>query len=145
VVGARAEPHIPGLGGVATLVVADHADSLVGQVFGQVVALRGQVGLINVVVVFDQIREPLVGLPAQETVETVEALLQRPRAFIPAGAQILLGYVMILAHPEGAPASILQQMSRGGALVGDAGVTAGETIRSFSDFGEAVDVVVPAG
>ena len=56
----------------------DHRDGLVGQVLGEVIALLRGVRLFDVVVVLDQVGIPLVGLAAEEAVEAVEALLQRP-------------------------------------------------------------------
>ena len=73
-VGARAEPQVPGLVGLGLLGVADEAQRLVGQVLGQVVAVLGHIGLVDVVVVLGQVGIPLVGLAADEAVEAVVAV-----------------------------------------------------------------------
>ena len=78
VVGARAEPQVPGLVGLGLLGVADEPQRLVGQVLGEVVAVLGQVGLVDVVVVLGEVRIPVVGLAADEAVEAVVALPERP-------------------------------------------------------------------
>ena len=62
---------------------------MVGKVFGQVVALFRTVGLLDEPVILGQIRVPVVGLPAEEPVEPVEALLQRPRRLVAAAGDVL--------------------------------------------------------
>src|SRR4029450_567985 len=91
VICARAEPHEPRLRRIAGLLVADHLDSLVGQVLGKVIAVLRSVRLINEPIFSDEARVPLFGPAAEEAVIAVEALLQRP--FLPARARgnILLG------------------------------------------------------
>ena len=78
VVGAGAEPHVPRLGGRGRVLVAQHPQRLVSQVLRQVVALVGAIRRLDEAVVFDQVGIPVVGLPAQEAVEPVETLGQRP-------------------------------------------------------------------
>jgi hypothetical protein len=109
------------------------------------IAFLGYVRLVNVVVVFDQIRIPLVGLATEEAVETVEALLQGPGALVPAGPEVLLRHVVVLSQPVRAPARILEDVSDRGALRGDATMMAGEAVGGLRDAGKAVEVVVPAG
>ena len=116
VVGARAEPHEPRLRRVAGLLVADHLDGLVGEVLREVIALLRPVGLVDEPVVFDQIRIPLVGLAAEEAVEAIEALLQRPLLAARARGDVLLGNVVVLAQPERAPAVVLEDLPDRGAL-----------------------------
>ena len=91
-------------------------DGLVGQVLGEVIALLRAVRLLDEPVVFDEVWIPLVGLAAQEAVEAVEALLERPLLAARAGGDILLGDVVVLAQPEGAPAVVLQDLPDRGAL-----------------------------
>ena len=63
VVGAGAEPQVPGLVGLRLLGVLDERDGLVGQVPGQVVAVLGQVRLVGVVVVLGQVGYQLLVSP----------------------------------------------------------------------------------
>jgi hypothetical protein len=145
VVGAWAEPQVPGLVRLRLLGVADEAQRLVGEVPGQVVAVLGPIRLVDVVVVLGQVRIPLVGLAADEPVEAVVALPERP---------VLLGRphrpgvhrdVVVLADPEGAPAGVAEHGRHGGVLAGDVGVVAGEPGRGLGDRREPVLVVVAAG
>ena len=76
VLGAQAQVQEKGLVRRDRLLLADHADRLVDDVLGQVIALA--VRRLDVVVVQHQFRMPLVGFAFQETVEAVEAALQRP-------------------------------------------------------------------
>jgi hypothetical protein len=78
VVGAGAEPQVPGLVGLGLLGVADEPERLVRQVLGEVIAVLGRVGLVDVVVVLRQVGIPLVGLAADEAVEAVVAQPERP-------------------------------------------------------------------
>ena len=144
-IGPRTEPHVPGLGRVGRILVAQHPDRFVGQVFGEVVALFGAVGLFDEPVVLDEVGIPLVGLPAEESVEPVEALLQRPlRLAAPAG-HILFGHVVVLAHPECAVAVVLKHLSDGGALRGQPGSHAGKTVGALGDRPRTVHVLAAAG
>ena len=93
--------------------VADHLERLVGQVLGEVIALLGAVRLVDELVVVDEVGIPLVGLAAEEAVEAIEALLQRPLLAGGARGDVLLGNVVVLAQPERAPAGVLEQLRRG--------------------------------
>ena len=145
VVGARAEPHVPRLGRVGRFLVAQHPDRLVGKVFGQVIALFRAVGLLDEPVVLGQVRVPVVGLPAEEPVEPIEALLQRPRRLVAAAGDVLFGNVVVLADPEGAVAVVLQHLTDGGALRGQSRGGAGETVGALGDRREPVDMVIASG
>jgi hypothetical protein len=52
------------------------------------------------VVVLDEVRIPLVGLAAQESVEALEPPPERPTLAVAALGDILLGNVEVLAQPE---------------------------------------------
>ena len=145
VVGTRAEPHEPRLGRVRRLLVAQHPDRVVGQILRQVIALVRAIGLLDESVVLDQIGEPLIGLPAQEPVEPVEAHLQRPLRFAAAAGDILLGNVVILADPESAVAVVLEHSRNRGALRRQPGRRTREPGRGLGDGREPVDVVVASG
>ena len=62
------EPQVPGLGGFGGLLIAQHLQRLVGEVFGQVVSVLGSVGLFDEPVVLDQVGVPLVGLAVLDPV-----------------------------------------------------------------------------
>src|SRR5262249_32048320 len=142
VVGAGAEPHVPGPGRVGGPLVAEHLDGLVGQVLRDVVALVRAVGLLGETVVLGQVREPLVGFAAEEAVEAVEALRERPLTAVGTRRNVLLGNVVVLAEPEGAEAVVLEDLSDGGALGGNAAAPAGESLGSLRNARAAVEVVV---
>ena len=122
-VGARAEPHVPRLRGIAGLLVADHL-----RWPGRPGPWRGDspppgvYGCVDEAVVFDEVGIPLVGLAAEEAVEAVEALLERPLLAARARGAVRLGDVVVLAQPEGAPAAVLEDLPDRGALVRDAAV-----------------------
>jgi hypothetical protein len=63
VAGAGAVVQVPGLVRVDRLGIADELDRLVGDVFGEVIAIFRAVGLLDGVVVVDQVGVVLVGLP----------------------------------------------------------------------------------
>ena len=58
--------------------IQDELDSVIDQIFIQVVAFFNRLGLGNGMVIVSQIREPLVGLTAQEAVVAFEAAPKRP-------------------------------------------------------------------
>ncbi len=145
VVGARAEPQVPRLVGLALLGVADELERLVGEVLGEVVALVGRVGLADVVVVLREVGKPLVRLAADEPVEAVVALPQGPVLLGRAHRPRVDRDVVVLADPERAPAGVAQDGRHRRVLARDVGVVAGEAGRGLGDRREAVLVVVAAG
>jgi hypothetical protein len=142
---ARTEPHVPGPGGVRSLLVAKHSDRLISQILGEMVAFLRRVGLINVAIVFYKIGIPLVCLAAKVAVEAIEALLQRPLAFACARGKVARRDIMIFAQPESAPAAVLQNLRDRGALVWNAGVSARESNGTLDDASHPVQVMVAAG
>ena len=58
--------------------IPNELDSLVRQVLGEVITVLGAGGLVHLVIIIDQIGIPLVGLAAQEAVETLETAPQGP-------------------------------------------------------------------
>ena len=144
-VGAGAEPHVPGPRRVGGVMVAEHAERLVGQILGEVIPLFRAVGLVDELVVVDEVRIPLVGLAAEEAVEAIEALLQRPLLARCARGDVLLRHVVILAEPERAPAVVLEDLRHRRALQRDAPVRAGESVGALGDRRHAVEVMVAAG
>ena len=145
VVRSRAEPDEPGLRGVRGVLVADHADRLVREVLRQVVPLLRGVRRLDEAVVLHQVGVPLVGLAAEEAVEPVETHRERPGGLAAAGGDVLLGHVVVLAHPERRVAVVLQDLTDRRALSREAARVAGVAVRALHDDPDAVGVVVPPG
>jgi hypothetical protein len=145
VVGSWAEPQVPGLLRLRLLGVADHAQRLVGEVLGEVVAVLGPVRLLDVAVVLGEVRVPLVGLAADEPVEAVVAQPEGPVLLRRAHRPRVDRRVVVLADPERAPAGVAQHGRHGGVLTRDVGVVAGEPGRGLGDRGEPVLMVVAPG
>ena len=126
--------------------VVDELDRAVGEVDREVVTLLRGAGLVDRVVVVDQVRIPLVGLRAEETVEAVEARgpsgqLRRVEArFISSSA--------VRCHLP--TAAVLKPWSTSisatrGALGRDVPVAVGEAGGRLGDAGHPVRRVVAAG
>ena len=81
------------------------------------IALFRAVGCLDETVVFDEVGIPLVRFAANETVETVEAHLERPSLAACPRGDILLRDVVILAQPERAPTVVLKHLPDGRTLV----------------------------
>ena len=82
-------------------------------------------------IVLDEIRIPLAGLAAEESVVALEALAERPRFAVAALGDILFGNVVILAQPEGAVATILEDLRDGGGLAAGCSCTSLENPASL--------------
>ena len=123
----------------------DVGDRVVGQVLGEVVAVLGGPGLLGQVVVRDQGRAELVGLPVEEAVEALEAPPQRPagpgRPVVP----LVLGRQVPLADGPGGVAVGHQRGGQHPAGGRDAGVVAREAGGQLHDAAHAHRVVVAAG
>jgi hypothetical protein len=145
VVRAGAEPEEPRLGGVRLLRVADEAHRLVGEVLGEVVALLRHVGLVDVVVVLDEVGIPVVRLAPDEAVEAVEATGERPIALRRPHGPLVDRHVVVLADPERVPALLAEHLGHRRVLHRDVARVAGEALGALGDLGEAVLVVVAAG
>ena len=145
VVRAGAEPQVPGLLGRGRLAVGDERDRFVGQVLGQVVAVLGHRWLVDVVVVLDQRRVPVVGLAADEPVEAVEAARERPVALARADRPLVQRHIVVLSDPERVVTVLPQHLSDGGVLHRDMPGVAREPLGAFGDLGEAVLVMVAPG
>ena len=145
VVGAGAEPQVPGLVGLGLLGVADHPQRLVGEVLGQVVAVLGQVRLVDVVVVLGEVGIPVVRLAADEPVEPVVALAERPVLLRGPHRPLVDGDVVVLADPERRPPGVTQDVGHRGVLRRDVRAVPGEAGRGLRDRREPVQVVVAPG
>ena len=75
---ARREPREERLPRCRLLLVAQHADRLVGEIFGQVVPLVGRARRLDRVIVGLELGRPLVGVAAEEAVVALEAETERP-------------------------------------------------------------------
>ena len=93
-------------------------------------------------VVLDEVRIPLVGLAADESVVALESLAERPRLAVAALGDILLRNVVVLAQPEGAVAVVLEDLRDGGGLRRDTAGPAREPVGGLRDGGHAVQGVV---
>ena len=144
VVGAGAVPHVPGLVGSRLLGVTNEANCLVGDVFREVIAVVGQVGLLDEMVVLDQLRVPLVGFAADEAVEPVITKPQRPVLAVGADVEGIDGHVVVLADPEGAPAGVAQHRRDRCVLRRDVARVAGKACRRLGDGPETVLMMVAA-
>jgi hypothetical protein len=116
-----------------------------GEVRGEVVALLRHVGLVDVVVVLDEVGIPVVRLAPDEAVEAVEASGERPVALRRAHGPLVDRHVVVLADPERVPARLAEHLRHRRALHRDVARVAGEALGALGDLGEAVLVVVAAG
>ena len=120
-------------------------DSLVSQVLGQVVALLGCLGRLDLVGVVDQVGVILVGVAAQEAIVALEAPSQWP-AFVGAGGRLLFGRrQVILAEQVGVVALQQQHLREEPVLEGDVAVVAGIAGGRLGDARHGVGVVVTPG
>src|SRR5262249_18280564 len=125
-VGARVEPQEPGPRGVRGLLVAQHADGVIDEILGEVIALLRPLRRLGEVISLNQVRVPPVRLAAEEAVEAVEPLLKRPLLARRPGGDVLLRHVMVFADPERAPAAVLENLTDGRGLIGNAPARARE-------------------
>jgi hypothetical protein len=145
VVGARTKPHEPRFRRRHRMLIAQHPQGLVGQVLGQVIAILGRVRRPDEVVVLDQVGVPLVGLAAEEPVEPVEPLRQRPFRAAAACGDVLLRHVVVLAEPERRIAVVLQDLPDRRALGRQPACGTGESVGALHDRRAPVHVVVASG
>ena len=114
-VGVVQEERLVGIGG---LDVADHAAGPVGEIVGEVVALRVLVDVDGVVALVELVGEVEVGQGLQEPVVLVEPPLQRPRVGVSGHRQIGLQTKMPLAHRHGGVAVGPQHLGQRALVVG---------------------------
>ncbi len=127
------------------LLVLHHADGLVGQVLAQVVALLGPPGRLDVVVVADEVRGPVVGVALQEAVVALEAEAERPGVEGPGGRALPAWGEVPLADGHRRVAGVAQQPGERGGRLGQAGVVAGEGQRDVGQEAHPDGVVVAPG
>ena len=143
--GAEGEVQEEGLAGCALLLVLDHADGLVGQVLAQVVAVLGPARRLDVVVVADQVRRPVVGVALEEAVVALEAEAERPGVEGPGGRALPARREVPLADGQGRVPGVAQQARERGGRLGQAGVVAGEGQRDVGQESHPDGVVVAPG
>src|SRR4029079_10375942 len=96
------------------------------EVLREVVAVLGPGRLVDVVIVLDELGEPLVRFAADEAVEAVIAEPPRPIALRAADVERIDRHVVILADPERAPARVAQHARHRRALLRDVAAVARE-------------------
>ena len=99
--GAQCEVQEEGLAWGTLLLILHHADGLISQVLGQVISLVGSAGRIDVVVVADEVRRPVVGVTLEEAVVALESQTQWPGVERPGGRAVPARREMPLAHRHG--------------------------------------------
>ena len=134
------------LGGIGLMHPRHVVDGVIGH-RGHQVPAAGRLALegINLGGVTEQVRLPLVGVAAHETVEIFEAHAGGPLIEGPALAGLEGGHVVILAKPGGAVAVVLEQAADRGLIPLDDAVVAGEAGGLLRDHAKAGRVVVAAG
>ena len=123
----------PRLVGRDHLRVADEFDCLVGDVLRQVVAVLGQTGRCDGVIVVDEFGIPLVGLAAHEAVEPFESPRQRPMSFGGGEIGLLQRSQMPLADAIGVVAVFGEDFRQQRGVVRDASVAAREPVGELLD------------
>ncbi len=126
----------------AVLLVLDHADGLVGQVLAQVVPVLGPTRRLDVVVVTDQVRCPVVGVALEEAVVALEAEAERPGVEGPGGRALPARRQVPLADGQGGVPGVAQQAREGGGGLRQAGVVTGEGERDVGQESHPDGVVV---
>ena len=143
--GAEREVQEEGLARRPLLLVLHHADGLVGQVLAQVVALLGPARRLDVVVVADQVRGPVVGVALEEPVVALEAEAERPGVERPGGRALPARREVPFADGHGRVAGVAQEAGERGGRLGQAGVVAGEGQRDVGQEAHPDRVVVAPG
>ena len=134
-----------GLARRSLLLVLHHADGLIGQVLAQVVPVLGPARWLDVVVVAQQVRGPMVGVALQEAVVALEPEAERPGVEGTGGRALPARCEVPLAHGHGGVAGVAQEAGEGGGRLGQAGVIAGEGQRDVGQESHPDRVVVAPG
>ena len=132
----RAEVHEKGSIGSNSFGILDELQRLVRQITRQVVALfrsilRWTAGLLDRVVIVDQVGIPVVGLGAQEAVEALEAASHRPVALAGGHVHLILGAQMPLAEHIGVETALTEHLGDVRALERDMAIGIGKADRRF--------------
>jgi hypothetical protein len=111
----------------------------------KVIALLRGGGRLDGVVVVNQFRVPLVGLPAEEAVEPLETPRQRPVSLRGGQVRFLQRRHMPFAQAVGVVAVLGEHLGDQRGVVGDAAVDAGEALGELLDDGHPHRCGVTAG
>ena len=130
--GAEGEVQEEGLAWRALLLVLHHADGLVGQVLAQVVPVLGPARRLDVVVVADQVRCPVVGVALEEAVVALETEAERPGVEGPRRRALPTRRQVPFAHGQRGVPGVAQEPGEGGGGLRQPGVVARERPRGMS-------------
>ena len=125
--------------------VTDERDRLVRDVDREVIALLRALGLLDRMVVVDDVRVPLVRFGAQEAVEALEAATERPVLLRRSHVHLVFGRQVPLAHDVRVPAALAEDLRQQRALARDVAARIREAGGGLGDAGHAVRGVVAAG
>ncbi len=125
--------------------VVHELECLVDQVLGEVVAVLGRAWRVDPVVVVHEVGRELVGFAVEETVEAVEAPLERP-GVVRAGRGCFVHRAQVpFAHHERRVAGPAEHLGHRGGLLADPTSHVGEAGVEVGDRPHTDGVVVPAG
>ena len=125
--------------------VADELDRLVRQILREVVALLRGLGLIDRVVVVDQVRIPLVRLRPEEPVPALEAPTGRPVPARRREVHLVVGAQVPLADHVRVPAELTEDLRDRAVLRRDRSAGVRKPDRRLGDARHAVAGVVATG
>ena len=153
VVCARAEVHEERTLRSNLLGIGDHPDGAVDEVLGQVVVVsqtgspvrRRAVGLIDELLVLDQVRVPLVGLSAEEAVIALKTAAGRPVPLRRGHVRLVLRAAVPLAQHVRVVATLPEHLGDRRRLERNVTVGAGEPGRRLADARHADSGVVTTG
>ena len=118
---SRARREVPEEGPVGSdgLLGLDPCDGIVGEIAGELVPVFGTCGWFDRCGVSDQRGIELVRLAGDEAVEIVETLVGRPIVERPRRAGLVVGDIVVLAPPGAGIAGLFEQLTHGGAALGN--------------------------
>ena len=142
---AETQVQVERLVRVDLLGVGDEPDRLVDQVLGQVVTLLRRPGRLDLMVVVDQVRIPLAGVAAEETVEPLEPAAQRPPVVRADRGLLVARRQVPLADHVGVVTLLEQDLRQEPVLHRHDAVVPGVAGGELGDRGHPVGVMVAAG
>ena len=125
--------------------IGDEGDSLVDEVFCEVIAFLGSLLRLDLMVVVDELGVILVGVTAQEAVEALEASAQRPAVIGPCRRRLMRRGQVPFADSVGVVALLQEDFREKTVLKGNHPIAAGKTGGAFGDAGQAIRVMVASG
>ena len=139
---AEGEPQQEGTARLVAPQTAEPGDRLLRQILAEVVALLGGAGRIDVTVVPDQFRAPMVGIAAQESVRVLEALTERPVPERPRSRSLVARGEVPLTNLERGIALGTKNLGEGPGLGWDPGRIAREVHRQVGQHAHPNAMVV---